>query len=1229
MQEQWWSESLARILEAINSGNTFALLNSELDQDLQELQLVAFFSDQNPSLLRVSHAVGWFQWLRYLAVPGGEDKTDLHGATDALVPCFFAGLEPLPRPLLPLLADASVQSALQLLDQAMSSASPELATTAVSVWERIVSATPDDHHDRFDRLSSLGIVLHILSRHTGRLTDLDRAINTMRQAVHTTPARHPDRAVYLSNLGAALADRYRISNDLADLNEAVDFSREAVQCIDDHPDQDRHLHNLGLELKDRYRRTGQPIDLDEAIASIRQGILTTPDDHPDRFQRLTDFAGLLTARFEHTGSRPDVDEAVSTLRKIVQTTPEEHPHRNRHLAILGAVLRARAKYASGPADLNEAIDLTRWAVNVTPDDHPDQVTLLLNLGMAISERFEHTGDQDDLDEAITTIRQAIRTAPQNHPSRTAMLSNLAIALRNRFDYIGGRSDLNEAVELNRQVILATPDESPNRGGDLSNLAVTLHARFHIARNKDDLDEAIATIRKAIHKTPENRPNKAAMLSNLGIMLRVRFKRIGDQTDVDEAIEVGRLAVDRTNVNAPEQAGSLFNLGIALAERFEHTGNQDDLDEAITATRQAIHTTPANDPHLPDYLCGLAARLSSRVRHTGDQGNLRAVIELYARVWRMQSATPTVRIHAGYKLADLVSSANPAHAAEVLQDIVGLLPKVAPHRLARTDQQYQLGQFSGLAGKAAGAVLNHPGLSSQDRAIQALGIVETGRGVLLSQALNTRNELTDLQRIAPDLANRYAQLRNNLNSPELPRSLETASATETSAANSDKQAVMSDQRMFQDRHLLASEFDAVLENIRTLDGFSTFGLNPSVQEIIREADQGPIIVFNTTPERCDALLLTNTSISHLELPDLTWESLVEKVNIFRRHRTQINFTKSDALDNSENPQQELIDILAWLWDVAAGPVLNALGLDTEPEDDSWPRVWWSPGGLLGLLPLHAAGHHTDPPGSRRTVMDRVISSYTPTVRALRYAREQASRHESGVGAAKRALVVAMPTTPGLDHQPGEGALPFVTVEREKVHRHLPEAVVLTTPDPTLSNPNSDMFAVPTREQVLEHLPRVAIAHLACHGQADPVDPSQSRLLLHDHADHPLTVAQLGPLQLDHARLAYLSACSTVAITKDELLDEAIHVASAFQLAGFPHVVGTLWEVNDKVSGAVADLFYAYLRNEGDQEVNPTRAARALHAAVRAVRDGADLQDILPGWDRIAAPLLWAPYLHTGA
>ncbi|MER5540630.1 CHAT domain-containing protein [Streptomyces mirabilis] len=195
------------------------------------------------------------------------------------------------------------------------------------------------------------------------------------------------------------------------------------------------------------------------------------------------------------------------------------------------------------------------------------------------------------------------------------------------------------------------------------------------------------------------------------------------------------------------------------------------------------------------------------------------------------------------------------------------------------------------------------------------------------------------------------------------------------------------------------------------------------------------------------------------------------------------------------------------------MLNELGYDGVPAvedgdcDEGWPRVWWAPGGPLGLLPLHAAGYHTDSADDphRRTVMDRIVSSYTPTVRSLRYARERTLSP-----AAVRSLIVAMPTTPGL---PNHGRLRFV---------------------------------------------------------------------------------------------------------------EAVHLTSAFQLTGFPHVIGTLWEVDDQIAVTIADLFYAALQT--DFGLDPARAAHALHKAVRRVRDGHGLP---APFDRRRAPLLWAAYLHAGA
>src|SRR5699024_2157591 len=77
------------------------------------------------------------------------------------------------------------------------------------------------------------------------------------------------------------------------------------------------------------------------------------------------------------------------------------------------------------------------------------------------------------------------------------------------------------------------------------------------------------------------------------------------------------------------------------------------------------------------------------------------------------------------------------------------------------------------------------------------------------------------------------------------------------------------------------------------------------------------------------------------------------------------------------------LLEWLWDVVARPVLDALGFDGPIVDGNWPRVWWVPTGVLSQLPLHAAGYHTR--GGHETVIDRVMSSYASSVKALVHGR----------------------------------------------------------------------------------------------------------------------------------------------------------------------------------------------------------------------------------------------------
>jgi CHAT domain-containing protein len=183
----------------------------------------------------------------------------------------------------------------------------------------------------------------------------------------------------------------------------------------------------------------------------------------------------------------------------------------------------------------------------------------------------------------------------------------------------------------------------------------------------------------------------------------------------------------------------------------------------------------------------------------------------------------------------------------------------------------------------------------------------------------------------------------------------------------------------------------------------------------------------------------------------------------------------------------------------------------------------------------------------------------------------------------------------------------------VAERLPGPIVLAVPGE--DGPAGD--SLPIKAEVLRLLPDCAIAHFACHGSNDLVDPSASRLLLLDHADDPLTVAALVPVRLDQVRLAYLSACSTAFTGRVELLDEAIHLAGAFQLAGFSQVVGTLWEIDDQLAVVLADSFYRGLC-AGAGVPDTSRSALALHDAVRGMRARF-----------LRSPSLWAAHLHVGA
>ncbi|MFB7253714.1 CHAT domain-containing tetratricopeptide repeat protein [Streptomyces nojiriensis] len=920
-------------------------------------------------------------------------------------------------------------------------------------------------------------------------------------------------------------------------------------------------------------------------------------------ERAVPSALTVQRRAQITGDPEDQAQSVRLCRRIVHSLPEDHPARAALLSNLGIALLMRATYTTAVTGLDEAVETVRAAVRAVSDQDPERPVYLTNLGLALRARFERSGAPADIDEAVEMLRAAVRATSDGDAERASRMYHLSLALGVRFERTAALPDLDEEVELIRTVVRTAPAGHPDQVKYRSVLGGVLKARFERTGAMEDLEEAVRLTRAAVRDAPGDRHDRAQGLSALSFVLLTRFEHSGEANDLDEAVESARAAVRVAPDQYPDvdRAILLFGLGGALLRRFGLTAAPADLDEAVEALRGALRIVPEDYPLRAAYEAVLGDALGKRSERDGSaQRDGQEQLSLWRRTVEERTAPPRLRIMTAREAARWAAPSDPALAAGLLAQAVLMLPELAPRRLHRGDQQFVLGSVSaGLAAEAASTALDDPTVDVRERPARALRLAEAGRAVLLSQALETRSDLTDLYDEHPGLAERFCELRDLLDQGQAEAAAPGA-AGRTAATG-------------RERHHLAQELEAVLARIRACEGFTAFGLPPTLDDLLAEAAHGPVVTFNVSRYRSDALLLTRDGVTSCPLPRLTEEAVIGQVNTFYRALAGTMASDGDRI----SAQQSLCRVLEWLWEAAVEPVLSALGdalPAAGPDQDGkpLPRLWWAPGGILGLLPLHAAGFHAAPGQGpqRRTVLDRVISSYTPTVRALRHARRPRPRTADGL----RSLIVAMPTTPGL------GRLRYVQEEAGRLRSLLPRPVLLTAPgsDPEETAPGPAGSGVPTLAAVLDRLPECAIAHFACHGAGDRTDPSLSRLFLQDHATAPLTVAALARVDLGRARLAFLSACSTADPGRADLLDEAIHLASAFQLAGFPHVVGTLWPIDDHLAVTVAESFYTHLTTGPPGTLDPDRSAAALHHAVRTVRDR---------YPR--TPSLWAAHLHTGA
>lgn len=1200
--------------------------------------------------IEVLHAVGWMYWLRAGELPADKEDEEVGIAFYLLGPVFAADPEAVPYELRGVYEqvkpppadngfpvgrhdpDLCLEQAEILHEWYERSGHVEALQATARVCRTALAAMSDRHPSRRRCLSNLLSVLDDLAERTGDEAPLREAADIARAAVDATPDGHPDRSRYLASLWGILYALGERTGDEAPLREAADVARAAVAATPDgHPVQAGYFSCLNVTLLAFFHRTGDMDGLRQAVAAGRSSVAVASDGDPDWAAYSGELSNTLVSYFKQTGDLDALREAIARGSGALAATTDDDPDRVARLSNLGDALQALFEHTGDAGALREAVGVGRAAVAAAPRDFPQYAGLLSNLGNFLRGWFRQTGDLEALREAADYGRAAMAAFPEDvYP-----LASLATTLQTLFEHTGDLDALREAVDSGRAAADATLGSRPIRASILANLGVSLRTLSEETGDLEVLREAVAAHRESAAATPSSHTARAGRLTNLGNTLRTLSGRTGDMSLLRESVTAGRAALTAVPDGHPSRADCAANLTIALFILGSDTGNADALREAAGLCRAAVSATPDGHPNLPNYLSTLAHNelalshligdpralseaitsgraavaasheghpglagfqailgqaLLGSARQTGNREDLAQARAVLAEAARSTTAPVGDRIVAGRLQSEADTEAGEhLSALAAMEGVVSLLPLAAPRELRRADREYQLGGIQGIAGLAAAAAL---GAGRPERAVELL---EQARGFLFAETIDARSEQDRLQALAPDLADQFTRLRDRLARLQNPPAGEAG--VPPGGQDAGRRAREANTRRLADqRRETAAQWDALLTAIRARPGLTGFLTPPAVGDLRRQADDGPVIFVTTGHNRSDALILAagqHPAVRHVPLPGLTPGAVAEQANRFLAARVAA-FSAGQA--DRHSARADLREILGWLWDTTTAPILAALGHSSSPAPgQAWPRVWWCPVGVLAYLPLHAAGHHgdsTDGGTPPRTVLDRVVSSYTSTVRALGYARQESRSRP----AANRALIVAMPDTPGA------ASLPGLEQEARHLASLLPGATVLLGPDAT-------------HAAVLAALPQHSLAHFSCHGISDLNDPDSSHLLLHDHATRPLDITAISRLHLN-ADLAFLSACSTTQ-TSQRLVDEAVHITAAFQLAGYRNVIGTLWPVYEHAAALIASDVYADLTRERAQLPDTRGTALALHQAVRRLR--ADHPD---------DPAVWAAYIHTG-
>jgi len=1014
---------------------------------------------------------------------------------------------------------------------------------------------------------------------------------------------------------AAAAKRAELAKALAFLaplagNPAVlpDPLRSLLGPTADATAQDQ----VGTDLLRAAFRTPDPDLLGAGITLMAAAVAATADDDPRAGARMAMLIVGHQWRYQRTHRADDLERTIETGERAMRVLGADHPEFAGILSNLGVAHRARYTRTGAMPDLTRSIELTATALAAHSADDPRRAACLSNLADGYRDRSSRTGDLADLGAAVDCAEQALACTPAGHPDHAGYLAKVGAVCFRRYERLGDVADLRRAIESEERARTAEP--SLHRPP--ADLCVMYRERYQRFGDVADLHRAIESGEHALAMLPEDDVRRAGPASMLNLACRHLYEATEDLAHLRRAIGYGRLAVATYQAGSLDRASALGNLSPALQRLYEHTGLLSDLQQAIDVDEEALALLPDGHPVRVTSLSNLCVAYRSRADHTEAAADRTHAIELGEQALaaipdgdptrgvtiRMVSAAYRERFEHHGDIVDLDRAIELAHLA------LDTLPADRPDRyryLSELNIVYQ--RRSRHSGEASDM---RRGIEFQEQALAclphghlALALVATNLGQAHHQFATTTGRPLNEDRLGP-LIDVIAGSAATASTTQQVRSYHVAGRLATVLGDHVRATALLDSAAallpsvpppganWRDREYRIGQYTGLVrESIAAhcaigdpegaievaelgrgillaaeLDVDAEAVAAPTFPELRAAAADGVVVLVNTDLRQGEAIIVTAADDPILvRLPELGGAELHRQV------QQLIDVNQQSGFAAALRRRRVIPDVAGWLWDVAVAPILAAL--------PATPRVWWMPTDLLSLFPWHAAGHPGEP-----GALDAVVSSYTATLRTLTHSRSRPPTTE------RRQLTVAVRDAPG------STPLPATAGEAEHLHDAHPGL-------PLLSGEHV------TTDAVLAALRESTWAHFACHADADLLVPSRSGIRLHDGI---LSLSAISRLRLADAELAYLSACSTANPGINQA-DESLHLASAFQLAGFRHVIATLWPIADDFAATAAREIYRHL------DGTPS----ADNAALGVRRATLDLRAEYP-----ERPDLWASLIHNG-